>query len=91
VILTEGNYLLDALAPWPAVRDQLDEVWYCDAAESVRRDRLIDRHVRFGKTRKDAIQWVDHVDEPNARRIAARRHLADLAVDLASESERAHP
>lgn len=91
VVLTEGNYLLDSLDPWPAVRDQFDEVWYCDAPDGLRRERLVQRHVRFGKSAQDAHRWVDQVDEPNARRIIARRHLADIFINLEKAHEEAHP
>lgn len=80
VIVTEGNYLLDLDDPWPLVREALDEVWFVDLDEGRRRARLVDRHVKFGKTREDAQAWVDQVDEPNAVRVIARREAADLIV-----------
>ena len=43
-------------------------------------DRLVARHVEFGKARQDAIDWVQRVDEPNARLVAASRSRADLLV-----------
>lgn len=81
VIVTEGNYLLDAAEPWPQVREALDEVWFADLDENRRRARLVDRHVKFGKSRDDAQAWVDRVDEPNAVRVIARRDAADLVVE----------
>ncbi|MDQ2637091.1 MAG: nucleoside/nucleotide kinase family protein [Actinomycetota bacterium] len=80
LIVTEGNYLLDDDAPWPAVRDLLDEVWFIDVARSQRQRRLIKRHTQFGKTTQQARAWVRDVDEPNAARIQACRHQADLIV-----------
>ncbi|MRK02491.1 nucleoside/nucleotide kinase family protein [Aeromicrobium sp. S22] len=81
VVVTEGNYLLDADPPWPLVREALDEVWFVDLADDRRRARLVDRHVTFGKSRDEAQAWVDRVDEPNARRVIARRDTADLVID----------
>ncbi len=81
VVVTEGNYLLDEEGPWPAVRAALDEVWFADLDDGRRRARLVDRHEKFGKSREDAQAWVDRVDEPNARRVIARRPFADLVVD----------
>jgi pantothenate kinase len=80
VVLTEGNYLLDESAPWVDVRRALTEVWFCDLPDDVRRQRLVARHIRFGKTPAHARQWVDEVDQRNAERIEAARHLADLVV-----------
>lgn len=80
VIVTEGNYLLDLDAPWPLVRVALDEVWFVDLDEGRRRARLVDRHIKFGKSREAAQAWVDRVDEPNAVRVIARRDDADLIV-----------
>jgi pantothenate kinase len=80
VVLTEGNYLLDESGPWGDVRRALTEVWYCDLPDDVRRQRLVARHIRFGKTPAHARQWVDEVDQRNAERIEAARRLADLVV-----------
>jgi pantothenate kinase len=80
VVLTEGNYLLDESAPWADVRAALTEVWFCEVPDAVRRERLVARHVEFGKTPEHARQWVDTVDQPNAERIEAAGHRADLVV-----------
>jgi pantothenate kinase len=80
MVITEGNYLLDADEPWPAIRATLDEVWFVELADEARLDRLFRRHVEFGKTEDEARRWIERVDEPNARRILARRDAADVAV-----------
>ena len=80
IVVTEGNYLLDESSAWPAARAELDEVWFVDLDEGRRRARLVERHVTFGKDRAAAQAWVDEVDEPNARRVVARREHADLVV-----------
>lgn len=84
LVITEGNYLLAQDAPWPDVRGELDEVWYVDLDDTERRRRLVARHVEFGKTPGQARSWVDTVDEPNARLIAAQRHRADRRVDMSA-------
>ncbi|MCH7231038.1 nucleoside/nucleotide kinase family protein [Glycomyces sp. L485] len=81
VVITEGNYLLDLDEPWPAVRDELTEVWYCDVEEATRLKRLAARHVRFGKAPEEARAWIETVDESNARRIRKVRDRADLVFD----------
>jgi pantothenate kinase len=80
LIVTEGNYLLDDEPPWPAIRQLLDEVWFLDLDESTRLDRLVARHVEFGKTQAEAASWVRDVDEPNAARVLAQAGKADVVV-----------
>ena len=80
LVLTEGNYLLLDDVAWREVRAELDEVWFLDADDDDDRSRLVDRHVRFGKTPTHAEAWVAEVDEPNATLIAATRERADVLV-----------
>jgi pantothenate kinase len=80
VVITEGNYLLVPEGPWARVRDVLDEAWYLEADDGLRRTRLLERHVRFGKPRQAAEAWVVAVDEPNAVLIASTASRADLVV-----------
>lgn len=82
VILTEGNYLLLDRPEWQAVREQLDEVWFVQTADALRRDRLLARHVEFGKSEAEARAWVERVDDPNARLVETTRRRADRVVDL---------
>jgi len=82
LVITEGNYLLDDESPWPDVRAALNEVWFVEADEATRVDRLLARHIEFGKTEDEARRWVARVDEPNALRIRATWDRADLVVDL---------
>jgi pantothenate kinase len=80
LVLTEGNYLLLDDEDWRHVRAQLDEVWFLDADDEVRRSRLVHRHIQFGKARSHAEAWVAEVDEPNAALIAGTRDRADVLV-----------
>jgi pantothenate kinase len=80
--ITEGNYLLDDEPPWPDVRATLDEVWFVETDEPTRVERLLARHIEFGKTEEEARRWMARVDEPNSIRIQATRDRADLVVDL---------
>ena len=81
LLITEGNYLLDDESPWPDVRATLDEVWFVEADDATRLQRLLARHIEFGKTEDEARRWMERVDEPNARRIQASRDAADLVVN----------
>lgn len=80
LVVTEGNYLLYDDGPWAPVRGLLDESWYLDVDPALRVRRLVDRHVRFGKSRPYAERWVAASDEPNARLVERGRTLADLVV-----------
>jgi pantothenate kinase len=83
LVLTEGNYLLLDSGRWPAVRPLLDEVWFCTLDGAVRAERLLARHVLFGKPPDAAAAWVASVDEPNAALIEATRDRADLLIPSA--------
>lgn len=82
IVITEGNYLLLPGTPWPAVRSQLDEVWHLRVDDALRRDRLVARHVEFGKSQERARAWVERVDQPNAALVATAADRADLVLDL---------
>ncbi len=80
LVITEGNYLLLPDEPWPTVRAALDEVWFVHTDERMRIEWLVERHVRFGKDREHAAEWVDRVDGANARLVAATADRADRIV-----------
>ncbi|MFN8630069.1 MAG: nucleoside/nucleotide kinase family protein [Chloroflexota bacterium] len=80
LIVAEGNYLLLDEPPWRQIRDFLDEAWYLRADPS-RVERLIARHIAFGKPPDGAREWVLRSDEANAARIAPSETRADLVVD----------
>ena len=78
LVITEGNYLLLDSGHWAKVAGLLDEVWYVDVDHGLRNDRLVERHVQFGRERAAAVAWVSGTDEPNARLIEATRARAHL-------------
>jgi pantothenate kinase len=78
LVVTEGNYLL----LWPEIRPLLDECWYVDTDEELRVQRLIQRHIQFGKTPDYARAWVMRSDERNAELVAATADRADALVRL---------
>lgn len=81
VVITEGNYLLADRPVWRDIAGLLDECWYVATPHEVRLERLIARHMRFGKAPEVAAAWVEAVDEKNAELIRATRGRADLVVD----------
>ncbi len=80
LVVTEGNYLLLDTPPWSHVRAMLDEAWYLELDDPVRLERLIARHVRFGRTPAVAREWVLRSDEANAALVATTAGRADLIV-----------
>jgi pantothenate kinase len=82
VVVSEGNYLLLDEPEWAAVRAWFDEVWFCMQDEAVRLDRLIARHVQFGKEPTAARAWVMRSDKANAELVLATAEHADKIVDL---------
>jgi len=82
LIVTEGNYLLLQTGVWIDVRPLLDKVWYVEVDEELRLQRLITRHMQFGRDEPAARAWVAQTDEPNAQLIASTRSRADRIVRL---------
>lgn len=77
LVITEGNYLLLEESPWPQVRELIDEVWFLDVDAELREQRLIARHMQFGRNEREARDWVRNTDAPNAARIEAVAAGAD--------------
>jgi len=80
LIITEGNYLLLDDAPWRQVRGFLDESWYVDVSAEQRHQQLLARHMRFGRSHAEALQWIAQTDEPNAVRVAQSAVHADYRL-----------
>lgn len=78
LVITEGNYLLLDQGHWAKVRGLLDEIWYVDVDHDLRRERLVGRHMRFGRSSDAARNWVRDTDEPNAVLIESTKARADL-------------
>ena len=85
LVITEGNYLLLDHGHWASVSELLDEIWYVDIDHSVRRERLVKRHMHFGRSQSAAEDWVANTDEPNAVRIEATKHRADVLFNWEGE------
>lgn len=81
MVITEGCYLLLDASGWREARQQLEEVWFIEVDPEERRQRLMKRHIRFGKTHAEAEQWVHRVDEQNAALVDMTRASADRIFD----------
>jgi pantothenate kinase len=80
LVITEGNYLLFDEPPWHQIRDLLDEVWWIDLPDPLRRGRLTARHIASGKSPDEARRFVWESDEANATAVASGRDRADRIV-----------
>ena len=78
LIVAEGNYLLLNCGHWSKLRELLDEVWYVEVDHSLRRQRLIDRHERFGRSPEAARAWVARTDDPHAALLESTKSRADV-------------
>lgn len=82
LIIVEGNYLLHDKDGWELVSEHLDEVWMIDVDEELRINRLIQRHIYFGKEPEAARLWATGTDQRNAELIEMGRARADFVVKL---------
>ena len=80
LVVSEGNYLLDAAAPWSALPELFTETWFCAVDDRVRVDRLVGRHMRHGRDHEAARTWAVEVDGVNAARVAATVTRASWTV-----------
>ena len=80
VVVTEGNYLLCPDEPWAQIRGIADQIWYCDVPVSLRRERLVARHIASGKSPEAAVLWVQEVDEANARLVGEWASAASAII-----------
>ena len=80
MVIVEGNYLLVDEGPWAQIRCLLDEAWFCEAPEEVRLTRLIERHMRGGRSREDAERYARDIDGANAAVIDATAHRAMIRI-----------
>jgi len=89
VIVAEGNYLLLETGDWGRIAELLDDSWFLEASLETIRPRLIERHVRAGRTKDEAIAKIESTDLPNALLIGESQKRARAliqAVDNRSKS-----
>ncbi|MCL1870747.1 MAG: nucleoside/nucleotide kinase family protein [Promicromonosporaceae bacterium] len=80
LVITEGNYLLAGDGAWPRARAAMAQVWFLDPPSPLRLERLVARHVEFGREPHAAHAWAHGTDQVNAELVASTRDAADLVV-----------
>ena len=73
LVITEGNYLLHNGDNWSGVKNLLDESLFIEVDDSLRIERLVNRHHKFGKSKVYALSWATGGDEINAKIVAQTR------------------
>jgi pantothenate kinase len=81
-VIVEGNYLLHGADGWQHIAPLLDLSFFVDIDPDLRRARLIERHVRYGKSHEDAAAWALGPDEANALLIEQTARHADHTIRL---------
>lgn len=82
IVVVEGNYLLHDSGGWERVAPLLDATFFVELEQGIRLQRLIERHVRFGKTAAEASAWANGPDETNSRLVAGGASRAGHALRL---------
>ena len=82
IILVEGNYLFLPEQPWSRLLDEtcFDEAWYVNCPVDEATKRVIDRHVRTGKTKETAELRAYSNDLVNAKLVDANKRFADVMI-----------
>lgn len=83
LIITEGNYLLSGEGPWDRAAALLDESWYLEVDDELRRQRLVVRHESHGMDHHRAVAWTLGSDQANADLVARDRSRADVVIKVA--------
>ncbi len=77
IIVTEGNYLFSNMEGWCEIKDIIDLKIYIEADKEVCEKRLLERHMRGGKTEAEALEKIKRVDMENYDLINQRKKYAD--------------
>jgi pantothenate kinase len=80
LIVTEGNYLLLDEPVWGEVAALLDESWYVEPGEDTRLNRLMARHMTFGRSPDEARDRSYGTDQRNAEEIVKTRGRATRII-----------
>ena len=82
VVLTEGNYLLLNNHGWQDVKSFLTESWYIQIDDELRRERLMARSIRYGRSPEIAYKWTHGSDEINAELVQTTVASADVIIEI---------
>lgn len=83
IVLLEGNYLLLDAPVWRDLRG--DYTVFIEAEETQLRERLLQRKMRGGATREQALNHYESCDGPNVRLCLAARRACDLTLKMTGD------
>ena len=81
IIITEGNYLFADLDGWCEIKDIIDLKIYIESEKEVCEKRLLERHMRGGKTEAEALEKIKKVDMENYDLIDQTKKYADKIIN----------
>jgi len=82
LVIIEGNYLLLANGPWGKIKPLLDETWYIESNIQKIEPRLLERHIKGGRSPEEARRKMESTDLPNARLIETTKAMADHVIPI---------
>lgn len=82
LIIIEGNYLLLANGTWGKIKALLDQTWYIESNMQKIEPRLLQRHIKGGRSPDEARRKIDSTDLPNARLIETTKAMADYVIPI---------
>jgi pantothenate kinase len=80
LVVTEGNYLALDDPHWRKARRFIDHLWYVDAADSLREERLVARQISGGRPEHAAREWVELNDRPNSELVKRSKANSDRTI-----------
>ncbi|MBS1258478.1 MAG: Pantothenate kinase [Candidatus Scalindua arabica] len=80
IIITEGNYLFADMEGWCEIKDIIDLKIYIEAEKGACEKRLLERHMRGGKTEAEALEKIKMVDMENYDLIDQTKKYADKII-----------
>lgn len=82
VVVVEGNWLLLNQPEWLALRSLCDFSLFIFAPPECLSERLINRKMRGGLTREQALAFFDATDGPNVLRVLENSQTADMQLRM---------
>ncbi|WFB09297.1 nucleoside/nucleotide kinase family protein [Streptomyces sp. LX-29] len=80
LVITEGNYLGCDTPGWRDARRHLAALWYLEAPDEVRHERLVARQLAGGRDAGAAAAWVTDNDHPNGELVKRSRSRCDRVL-----------
>lgn len=87
IVLIEGNWLLLKDEGWKDLKDLADYTIFIDVEPRLVKNRLIERKIMGGKSREEAIEFVEKSDMNNILRVRRDSQKADITLSLCENGD----